>query len=809
MRAKSRQILVALLMSTLPGAAGATTFTVTSTADSGTGSLRDAITAANANAGPHEIHFAIPGGGVQTIILLTDLPPITEAVTIDGYTQAGASPNGNGPGLGLNTVLRVELQPGPFPPPTFGLRFQAPDCHVRGVGFNGFRVTIVAGPSADRTQVQGCFVGTDPLGMTVTGFTQTGILVLDSSDCLIGGEAPEARNLISGAGEANIWLSTGSGHRIQGNLIGTDALGVRSLQPDTGLQRGVQAFAVTDSLIGGMSAAAGNVISGTRTAVLIGDCDVPASAAGNQILHNLMGTDVTGRRSIGLPGFGPIRACGDQTTIGLPGAGNVIAGNSNGNGVIVGGAGSIIQGNKIGTDVDGVSPRGHDFHGLVVIAPDVVVGGIGPGEGNLIAYNGASGIFVGDVTGVRIRGNSVHSNLGFGLILNHAGPAIPNDPGDGDTGSNNRQNFPVLDSFVSIGGTTNVIGTLDSAESTPFDIDFYSNPCPPQDGVLEGGTYMGSATVATDALGHASFDVVLPIGLAVGEVVSATATDPGGNTSEFSQSRRLFSVWNTFAFGSGGFGKDAGGEPMTLYGDFQAPVVAVRIGSVPATNVIHVDETQIWATSPALPAGTTNLVEVEDSNGRVLTLSRGWVSMFQDVPVTDPYALGVWRLLAAEITAGCAPGLFCLNAPVTRAQMAVFLLRGARGICYSPPPATGTVFGDVAADSFAAAWIEALAIAGITAGCGGGNYCPDAAITREQMAVFLIRAFHEQPYTPPSCLVPRFSDVPCSSIYSAWVEEIAARRTTAGCGGSLYCPTDSVTRWQMAVFLTAAFFLTP
>jgi hypothetical protein len=117
------------------------------------------------------------------------------------------------------------------------------------------------------------------------------------------------------------------------------------------------------------------------------------------------------------------------------------------------------------------------------------------------------------------------------------------------------------------------------------------------------------------------------------------------------------------------------------------------------------------------------------------------------------------------------------------------------------------VFGDVPQGSFAAAWIEELADRNITAGCGGGNYCPNAAVTRDQMAVMLLRTEEGSGYNPPPCAVPSFTDVPCSNPYSAWIYELVARGIAAGCGGNQYCPMQSVTRGEMAVFVTTTFGL--
>jgi glucose/arabinose dehydrogenase len=180
---------------------------------------------------------------------------------------------------------------------------------------------------------------------------------------------------------------------------------------------------------------------------------------------------------------------------------------------------------------------------------------------------------------------------------------------------------------------------------------------------------------------------------------------------------------------------------------------------------------------------------------------------FLDVP------LGYWagsfidKLFNNGVSAGCGLRLFCPESPVTRAQAAVFLLRAKNGSTYMPPPATGTVFADVPATAFAASWIEALASAGITAGCGGGNYCPNAGVTRAQMAVFLLRTKNGSSYTPPPANGTVFADVPTTAFAASWIEALAAAGITAGCGGGNYCPNSGITRAQEAVFLVTGFNL--
>jgi hypothetical protein len=123
---------------------------------------------------------------------------------------------------------------------------------------------------------------------------------------------------------------------------------------------------------------------------------------------------------------------------------------------------------------------------------------------------------------------------------------------------------------------------------------------------------------------------------------------------------------------------------------------------------------------------------------------------FPDVPVANPFYGFIENIFHNGITGGCGGGNYCPATSVNRAQMAVFLLKSEHGSTYLPPPCTG-VFGDVPCPSVFANWIEQLAAEGITGGCGGGNYCPNNPVTRAQMAVFLLKAEHGSAYVPPGC----------------------------------------------------------
>jgi hypothetical protein len=205
--------------------------------------------------------------------------------------------------------------------------------------------------------------------------------------------------------------------------------------------------------------------------------------------------------------------------------------------------------------------------------------------------------------------------------------------------------------------------------------------------------------------------------------------------------------------------------------------------------------------------GIGNNADLDDDGDGVPDVSDDYpLGRFVDTP-SGHWAFSFIEALArAGITAGCGNSNYCPDGAVTRAQMAVFLERGMNGSGYSPPAATGNVFLDVGAQDFAASFIEQLANDGITSGCGNNNYCPDDEVTRDQMAVFLLRAKYGSSYSPPAA-TGVFGDVDLSHWAVHWIEQLAAEGITAGCGGGNYCPNAEVTRDQMAVFLVRTFGL--
>jgi choice-of-anchor B domain-containing protein len=255
-------------------------------------------------------------------------------------------------------------------------------------------------------------------------------------------------------------------------------------------------------------------------------------------------------------------------------------------------------------------------------------------------------------------------------------------------------------------------------------------------------------------------------------------------------------------------GDAAGGVAVTLAGESFEAGATVTVGGVDATGIGVPDPGQITATTPALSPGTMNDVAVSIAGVNPATLAGGFFADFLDVSSAHLFHDHVVAVARAAVTAGCGPGIYCPAGAVTRAQMAVFLLKGKYGASHVPPPATGTLFDDVPADAFAADWIEELAGLGVTGGCGGNNYCPDAPVTRAQMAVFLLKALLGSAYTPPAA-TGVFDDVPPGAFADAWIEDLYGRGITGGCSASplLYCPASPNNRGQMAVFLTKTFGL--
>jgi hypothetical protein len=188
--------------------AQAMTFTVTTTADGGAGSLRQAVLDANAASGQDVVAFAIPGAGVHTIVLSTQLPGVTGSLTVDGYSQPGSLHNTRSPDQGgLDTLLAIEID---GIGAGFGLDGSSASLTLQGLAMHGFDNAIIGstgGPNATQLSVYGNFIGTAADGTAVPGSApgNGGSAVrCGFTACRIGGQLPWQRNLLSGNGGAGV-----------------------------------------------------------------------------------------------------------------------------------------------------------------------------------------------------------------------------------------------------------------------------------------------------------------------------------------------------------------------------------------------------------------------------------------------------------------------------------------------------------------------------------------------------------------------------------------------------------------------------
>lgn len=603
--------------------ASAATFVVTTTADSGPGSLRDAITQANASRGADDIVFQIAGpaeSGVYRIRPATPLPRLLGAqvspfnygdgTRILGETQRAFSGDTNplgpeivldGSNAGVNAV---------------GLDVSAAGCVIREITIQKFDLFGIQLSGASN-KVEGCYVGTGASGEAANAGNGWAGIAARGADVVIGGSTIAARNVISGNGarsgsgsgvlveppagvtiEGNYIgidatglkpipnvetginiaapgsvvrgnvisghasagvkvLGAGSSTSIEGNLVGTNAEGLAAIPNGQGvLVQGDSSTIKPESVvIGGVTATSRNILSGN----LYSGLSITGQARNSMVRGNYIGTDITGMNALPNGRGGVVISRGSNHVIGgaVVGARNVISGNAEAGLTFDTGAfNNVAQGNYIGVAADGVKPLGNtssgfrEGNGISVgggSAPEAHgtgnrIGGADAGAGNVIAHNEGRGVIVYSTENSVLR-NSIYANGseyhdGIGIDLENDG-LTPNDPGDVDGSSdgsyqpaNHFQNHPVLASVEFRDGNVTVAGTLDSKPNKNFRVELFATNPQASRGYSEGQTFLGVANVATDASGRASFHVTLPIA-SPDQIITATATDALGNTSEF------------------------------------------------------------------------------------------------------------------------------------------------------------------------------------------------------------------------------------------------------------------------------------
>ncbi len=517
-------------------------------------SLHEAVTAANNTSGPQTIAFAVPQSEwwlISNIALLRQEVGIfglyDDGTTIDFSTQTSFTGDTNPDGAEVGIWGAEPNSMGVASIWIFGN-----NCTIKGLGNvwqRGYAIQI----QGNNNRVIGCHSdGGLYAAVRITGG--------------FGGPTPTG-NVVGGTGpgEGN-WLTAGGcGVSIDGPADGNIVIG----NFITGVSIGVQVRSATsvpnmvasNNRIGGPTAAERNVISGVgyfaEEGMPSGVMVSLEEAVGTIVEGNYIGTTVDGsaaypnQRAPGGVGVrnAPNSIIRNNLISGIAVNGfNHYAGQRFGTAVAVMGNsnGTVIQGNRIGTNAAGTGPvPNHDgvaFSFWPATTPGALtVGGTLPGQGNTIAFNETIGVGVQAViTKARITGNSIHSNGSLGIDLYAFGSlpgamgVSPNDPMDADTGGNKLQNFPVITSATSTASGTQIVGTLNSAANSTFTIEFFSGSGCDANGHGEGETYIGSMQVTTDAQGNADFNATIPVQEAAGRVITTTAADAQGNTSEFS-----------------------------------------------------------------------------------------------------------------------------------------------------------------------------------------------------------------------------------------------------------------------------------
>ncbi len=397
---------------------------------------------------------------------------------------------------------------------------------------------IITDPATTANVVAGNFVGTDRTGGVAVANGYAGIVIANGAyGNTIGGIAAGAGNVISGNAQGvAIYNPTTNQNVVAGNYIGLNPAGNSPLANDPGA--GISVFdGAHDNTIGGTVPGARNVISGNVDG---GVRLIDPATTGNAVAGNLIGLDSSGTSAIGNGGSGVyIFGSAHNNIIGGASAEsrNFISGNG-GDGVTIDGAGTTansVQGNTLGLNTAGAAVA-NAFRGITITggAQANLVGGSTIGAPNVISGNHYEGIALFDdgTTGNTLQRNDIFGNGDLGIRLSNSGGGAPNG----------LQTAPALTGAVlgingtTLNGATMINGTLNSAGSTSFRIEFFASAAADPSGFGEGQFFVGETTVTTNSGGSAAFAFQVQMAVPVGYVVAATATNLStGDTSEFSQ----------------------------------------------------------------------------------------------------------------------------------------------------------------------------------------------------------------------------------------------------------------------------------
>jgi len=460
----------------------------------------------------------IISGNISDGIVLDGFSGAKNAVIVGNYigiNAAGTSAIGNS-GAGINCTGNSGGSTGHV----IGGTTSSARNIISGNASNGILISQAPG-----TTVRGNYIGLNAAGTASlangSSVTTPAVGISSSTGVIIGGTAAGAGNVISGNKGDGISVSSGSNPTIQGNYIGLAASGLTAIGNG---RHGISLAVTVATSIGGNTLPAGNYISGNTTNGINITSTGAHSIAGNFIGLNISNTAVpNGNDGVFINGATP--------TFGVNGAGNTnyICGNTK-HGVEIAASSVNLINCSIGVNSAGTT-IGNGINGVnITSGSNNTIGSLTSGSGNVISGNIANGIVISGATGNRVSGNSIYNNGSLGIDLANNG-VTANDAGDGDTGSNNLQNYPVITSVDVVGGNTIITGTLNSTASTTFNIEFFKNTVIDPSGYGEGEIYLGTQSTSTDASGNATFTFTTAGNF---HLVSATATN-ANNTSEFSR----------------------------------------------------------------------------------------------------------------------------------------------------------------------------------------------------------------------------------------------------------------------------------
>jgi parallel beta-helix repeat protein len=521
--------------------------------------------------------------------------------------------------------------------------------------------------------VQGNVIGLNAAGSASLTNQDNGVQIQASTNNLIGGTTASARNVISGQIQdgVNIAASGSTGNLIRGNYIGLNVNGTLAVPNSSD---GVQLTDGTNNTIGGNGAGAGNVIAGNgRHGVYLSWNSSTFRGGINNVQGNYIGTNPTG--TITFPNIQVgVYIERDDVVVGgtTAGARNIISGNGT-DGIYIDSDSdkATIQGNYIGVAANGTTAMGNGQSGIEInFSEQNVIGGVAVGAGNVIANNTGDGVWMSSGSSTirnSVRGNSIHSNLELGIDLFEDG-VTPNDATDSDTGANLKMNFPVISAPI-VAGSYQIRGRLQTTNNaTNISIDFYANTTCDPTTYGEGETYIGSTNVLTDGVGVANFGpITFPV-VPGKELITATATDSNGNTSEFSQCAGANLITN------GGFDN---GSNISPWVPFDAIAWNVNAGvfnfhmNVGGASAVVLQQTNI-------PLSADSTLEIQFSMGNSSVARKRFLVLVHDGDFSDSAACSFW------IAPGTTPLTYTMKMRTTEAwtnaTLSIYVSRPGDGL---------------------------------------------------------------------------------------------------------------------------------